>query len=360
MTKNYTFISLLALIGCMMMASCGKKAAKDAKDSEIQIIPKTPKDFLDAKKTKTGILYKFISHNEDTSKAFRPDKAIDFRLTLKNYKDSVIKKQLIENIMYQPPRFKGDPGEILAKCAEGDSVLFAISIDSLVNMRATNPTKMFPSGSYMQYYVKVVKVKPAEEAKKALDEQRKIRDSLIRKRRDSLAKVQIEVDRQDSIKIREYVKENNLADKAKFTKSGLCYIITKEGDGPMPQAFDSVSTHYVGRLLNGNLFDTSVEEVALKENKHNKNRKYGPPFEFVLGARMVIPAWDEGLALLKKGGKATLIAPSKLAYGPQQRGKDIPANSILMFDVELVDVKKGKAPQPMPVPKGDGHSDHKE
>ncbi|HAS42640.1 MAG TPA: hypothetical protein DCS93_19325 [Microscillaceae bacterium] len=351
MTKTYTFISLLALTGLMMLASCGEKGSDNI-----------PADFRDAKRTKTGILYKFINHNTDTSKAFRFDKAMDFRLVVKNHKDSVVGGRLQENVIYQPPRFKGDPSEILDMCAEGDSLIFAIPVDTLVNNRAIRPTAMFPQGTYMHYYVKVVKIKPAAEAKKALIAQRKVQDSLMQIRRDSLMKVQLKVDRDDSIAIRKYVKENDLGGKAKFTKSGLCYIITKQGDGPAPQQYDTVSTHYVGRLMNGNLFDTSVEEIARKENKYRNGRTYGP-FKFTIGVGRVIKAWDEGLALLKKGGKATLIAPSKLAYGPRALGKDIPANSILKFEVELTDVKKGAIPKNQPMPKlpeghskGDGHN----
>jgi len=351
MTKTYTFISLFALTGLMMLASCGDKGTTN----------NIPADFSDAKRTKTGILYKFINHDTDTSKAFRFDKAMDFRFTIKNHKDSVVSARLQENVIYQPPRFKGDPSEILDMCAEGDSLIFAVPIDTLVNNRAIRPSAMFPQGTYMHYYVKVVKIKPAAEAKKALMAQRKIQDSLMQIRRDSLAQVQLKINKEDSLAIRKYVKDNNLTDKAKFTKSGLCYIITKQGDGPAPQQYDSVSTHYVGRLMNGNLFDTSVEEIARKENKYREGRNYGP-FTFTLGVGRVIKAWDEGLALLKKGGKATLIAPSKLAYGPRALGKDIPANSILKFEVELTDVKKGAIPQKQPMPKSpekhsedDGH-----
>ncbi|OJJ21789.1 hypothetical protein BKI52_14910 [marine bacterium AO1-C] len=358
MTKNYTFVSLLALIGMMMMASCGEKGSSTT--TEI------PADFRDAKMTKTGILYKFISHNEDTAKAFRFDKAIDFKMIVKNHKDSLVDARFqnkpLEHYIYQPPRFQGDPNEILAMCAEGDSIMFAVPVDSLVANRRIRPSAMFPQGTYMKHYVKVIRVKPAAEAKKALQAMQKLRDSLARKRQDSLAQVQIKVNKEDSITIRKYVKDNNLTGKAKFTKSGLCYIITKEGDGPMPQQYDSVSTNYVGRLLNGNLFDTSVEEIARKENTFQEGRPYGP-FTFMIGVGRVIKAWDEGLALLKKGGKATLIAPSKLAYGPQSRGKVIKANSILMFDVELTDVKKGSIPKNQPMPKmpqghskGDGHN----
>jgi FKBP-type peptidyl-prolyl cis-trans isomerase len=82
--------------------------------------------------------------------------------------------------------------------------------------------------------------------------------------------------------------------------------------------------HYTGTLLNGTKFDSS--------------RDRNQPFEFTLGQGQVIKGWDEGIALMNVGGKATLVIPSNIAYGQQAQGA-IPAYSTLVFDVELLDVK---------------------
>ncbi|MAC86178.1 MAG: hypothetical protein CMC94_04450 [Flavobacteriales bacterium] len=87
----------------------------------------------------------------------------------------------------------------------------------------------------------------------------------------------------------------------------------------------TVSVHYTGRLMDGTVFDSSVER--------------GEPIDFKLGAGMVIKGWDEGIALLKVGGKATFIIPFHLAYGERGHPPVIPAKATLEFDVELVDVK---------------------
>jgi FKBP-type peptidyl-prolyl cis-trans isomerase FkpA len=108
----------------------------------------------------------------------------------------------------------------------------------------------------------------------------------------------------------------------KTTASGLQYIITKEGTGKQPTAQSIVKVHYEGRLINGQVFDSSY--------------KRGQPVEFPLN--QVIPGWTEGLQLMKEGGKATFFIPSNLAYGPQEL-PGIPANSTLIFDVELISVK---------------------
>lgn len=83
--------------------------------------------------------------------------------------------------------------------------------------------------------------------------------------------------------------------------------------------------HYKGTLLDGTPFDSSYDR--------------GEPIEFVLGQGMVIPGWEEGIAMMNEGGKAKLIIPSKLAYGPNQRGNVIKPYSTLVFEVELIEVK---------------------
>jgi FKBP-type peptidyl-prolyl cis-trans isomerase len=108
------------------------------------------------------------------------------------------------------------------------------------------------------------------------------------------------------------------------TDSGLQYIETEAGSGKAPKRGQQVSVHYIGRLENGKEFDNSV--------------KRGQPIEFMLGTGQVISGWDEGIGLMKVGGKATLIIPPNLGYGNQGAGGVIPPNATLIFDVELVDV----------------------
>ena len=110
----------------------------------------------------------------------------------------------------------------------------------------------------------------------------------------------------------------------KTTKSGLKYAIIKEGEGELVAKDNQATVHYSGFLLDGSKFDSSVERDE--------------PFTFVAGVGQVIPGWDEGVQLMKKGSKARLIVPANLAYGDRDLGK-IPPNSTLIFDVEVLDVK---------------------
>ncbi len=115
------------------------------------------------------------------------------------------------------------------------------------------------------------------------------------------------------------------------TNSGLKYHDAKVGDGATAKAGDTVVVHYTGWLTTdggktkGKKFDSSVDR---KE-----------PFPFPLGAGKVIPGWDEGVAGMKVGGKRTLVIPPDLAYGKRGAGDDIPPNSTLLFEVELLEIK---------------------
>jgi len=112
--------------------------------------------------------------------------------------------------------------------------------------------------------------------------------------------------------------------KETITASGLKYTITKHGTGETPNRGNKVRVHYTGKLLNGQVFDSS------------RNRQ---PFDFVLGVGEVIAGWDEGIGLLKVGDCATFIIPSELAYGEQGAGPLIKANTTLVFEVELMGFK---------------------
>jgi FKBP-type peptidyl-prolyl cis-trans isomerase len=109
------------------------------------------------------------------------------------------------------------------------------------------------------------------------------------------------------------------------TKSGLKYKDLKVGTGDEAKAGKTVVVHYTGTFTDGKKFDSSLDR---KE-----------PFEFELGARMVIAGWDEGVAGMKVGGKRTLMIPYQLAYGERGRPPVIPAKSDLVFEVELLKVK---------------------
>ena len=109
------------------------------------------------------------------------------------------------------------------------------------------------------------------------------------------------------------------------TASGLKYTDLVVGTGATPQKGQTVTVHYTGTLENGKKFDSS--------------RDRGAPADFRIGVGAVIPGWDEGLMSMKVGGRRKLVIPSALGYGTRGRPPDIPGNSTLIFDVELLGVK---------------------
>lgn len=125
--------------------------------------------------------------------------------------------------------------------------------------------------------------------------------------------------------INDYALDNKL--KTKRTPSGLSYVITKKGKGAKAKPGDQLTVAYEGKLLDGNVFDSS------------KGKK---PYEFILGQKKVIDGWEEGLQFFNKGSEGWLLIPSKMGYGPlaiKEDGIDLPADAVLVFKIQVVDIK---------------------
>ena len=118
----------------------------------------------------------------------------------------------------------------------------------------------------------------------------------------------------------EFLAANATKEGVQTTASGLQYKQMVEGIGESPTADNTVTVHYTGKLIDGTVFDSSVER--------------GEPISFGLG--QVIPGWTEGLQLMKAGGKIELYIPSELGYGARGAGGAIPPNAALIFEVELI------------------------
>lgn len=212
-------------------------------------------------------------------------------------------------LQLQQSPFRGDLMEALKHFTAGDSAKVRLSVDSLLAAGAPEAPWMKKGiNQKLVYNLNVVKVTP-----KAVKQQMEEAD----------AAKQIEIDEK---LIEEHLAQKKI--KATRTPSGLYYDITKVGTGELAKSGQKVSVNYTGMLLNGEKFDSNVDPQF----------QHVQPFEFMLGTGSVIKGWDEGIALLRKGGKATLFIPSTLAYGKNSPSPKIPANSVLVFDVELVDI----------------------
>lgn len=170
---------------------------------------------------------------------------------------------------------------------------------------------MVPPYSTVIYNVEVIDIVSKAEHEKKLAEEKKKAEATMENNK-----------KQESALRTKYLQDKKIT--AKPTASGLIYVEKVKGTGARAVAGKTVKVHYTGTLLDGTKFDSS--------------RDRNEPFEFSLGQGQVIQGWDEGIAMMNVGGKATLIIPSNIAYGDRNAGS-IPPYSTLVFDVELMDVK---------------------
>ena len=122
-----------------------------------------------------------------------------------------------------------------------------------------------------------------------------------------------------------FLEKNSKVEGVKTTASGLQYSVMKEGTGEKPKSTETVKVHYHGTLLDGTVFDSSVQRTE--------------PATFPLDG--VIKGWTEGLQLMPVGSKYKFVLPSELAYGERGAGGDIGPNAVLTFEVELLEIVKG-------------------
>ena len=285
-----------------------------------------------------GLQYKIVKDNGQPEA--QPGDLLSVHLIVESDRDSLLQSTydigLPQIISIAPDTipglYPGDYNSMFRMLGEGDSAIFKLDLDTM----ATKTMQQKPdiADKYLIFNVKVNKhFKKGDLTDSALyAEVNTYFDSEIEKLKAS-----------EEGKIATYIKENNL--EPLKTASGLQYIIVEEGTGEKPVAGDTVQVHYTGALVaNGEVFDTSVKEVAEEHNMYNAMRPYEPA-KFAIGVRQVIPGWDEGLLLLPKGSKAKLIIPSALGYGERGDGRGvIPPFAPLVFDIELIDILKPVVP----------------
>lgn len=155
------------------------------------------------------------------------------------------------------------------------------------------------------------------------DEMNEIRDKISAKLREKQTKIIDEMKAKNLEAAKKFLEENKKNNNVKETASGLQYEILQEGTGAKPTRDNTVKVHYRGTTIDGKEFDSSY--------------KRNEPIEFPLSG--VIPGWTEGVALMNKGAKYKFYIKPELAYGEQGAGNAIEPNSLLIFEVELLDFK---------------------
>jgi FKBP-type peptidyl-prolyl cis-trans isomerase len=220
--------------------------------------------------------------------------------------------------------------EVFRMLSKGDSVVMNISAQTLFEKTWQQPVPPNVDGKTMFTFIMKVNDVIDSAAVMALQQEliAKQNEKMLAQQREQLAK--------DTVLIDNYLKQKNIV--AQKTASGLRYVITKTGKGKNAMVGQTVKIDYTGYLLSGKYFDTSIEAVAKANNLFEAGRGY-TPFELQVGTSPVIAGWHEIMQLMNKGSKVTVYIPSTLAYGNRKRSEDIVENSILVFDMEMVDVK---------------------
>ncbi|MDE6440389.1 MAG: FKBP-type peptidyl-prolyl cis-trans isomerase [Bacteroidales bacterium] len=212
------------------------------------------------------------------------------------------------------PEFKGDLQEGVRLLHEGDSARFNIKADSI---RARGMQLPEIVKETLTYVIKVEQIVAEADFPAYLE-----------------AKM-AEADMAQQEAIAAYLQENGL--NVEPTSDGLYFIRTQAGKGKAIKQGSPVKFHYVGRLLDGTIFDTSIKEVAEENGLFHPMRNY-EPLSTMAGTGQMILGMDEGLLMMRQGDKATLIIPFQLGYGDRDLGP-IPAYSPLIFEMEIVSVE---------------------
>jgi FKBP-type peptidyl-prolyl cis-trans isomerase len=245
------------------------------------------------------------------------------------------------NFKIVKPTFRGDVMEGLTMVGPGDSAIFYITQDSFYRNPAAKPKAARP-GDDVIYVVKVDNIltqaeynKQQEDYRKQMAEMKKMQAQMAKQQEEqkkAQAKAKALAKKEDA-EIVKYLAANGLS-AAQKTASGMYYLITQQGTGEKPTPGSDITANYTGTLLNGTKFDSNTDSAFGHVN----------PLSFKLGRGAVIRGKDEAYALINKGAKATVVMPSALAYGTNAQG-NIPANSILRYDIELLDWLPMKTPQ---------------
>lgn len=278
-----------------------------------------------------GLQYKI--HKDNPGPTIKKGDFVAFKFIQKTEGDSIMYNsydfEQATPMYAEAPLFKGDFNSGMMLLSEGDSATIKVSMDSI---RAFAKRKLAEQptikGKYIIYVIKVVKVIPGDTVNL---------DAFQNKIRDFMSKESEQAKNNETARVNNYITSKNL--KPVVTPSGLNYVIRKQGSGPKPAVGDTVEFNYTVSLLSGTIFDTSLPELSKKASKYDVSRQY-MPLKLAVGEHNAIPGFEEALMLFPAGTSATLIMPSKLAYGDQ--GGALPPYTPLAFDLEVLRIIHAK------------------
>lgn len=281
------------------------------------------------KETPSGLKFKIVKAGDGVLP--KPGEIIVFNYIHKDSKDSIWSNSFKEPFPQAMPigdslsiASEGGLIQMFRLLSKGDSVVTTLSIADFFKDVARVPMPQeYDSSLTFTFTFKIYNVMS--------------REDFTAYQQEWLEKQSKEQLEKDIAILDEYLSKNNI--QAQKTESGLRYVITQQGKGENGKSGQISTVNYTGYLLDGTYFDSSVKSVAEAKGIYNAMREPYTPYDITIDQTNVIKGWHEALKLLNKGSKATIYLPSPLAYGPQQRNETIKANSILVFDLEIVDIK---------------------
>ncbi len=309
----FSFLLPCLLFGISTVNAQNKKKEGDGKGKQKTEETKSTKESKSADgytRMPDGLEYKIVRHGSGKRNPALTDH-IELNISYRVGDSVMFDSRKMNNnkpvpLPIQPPKGHGDPVEVFMKMVVGDSAVIRFPVDS-VKQYGQMPPWAKP-GDEIIYYATLESLKTDAEEKK-----------------DNAEKTAKQAAIDEKI-LQAYFEKNGI--KPTKTASGLYYTISAEGKGDKINAGKSVSVNYTGMFLDGKKFDSNTDSTF-----HHMQ-----PFSLEVGKGRVIKGWDEGLQLLKIGSKARFYIPSGLAYGSQDRSPSIPPNSILVFDVEILDM----------------------
>jgi FKBP-type peptidyl-prolyl cis-trans isomerase FkpA len=288
------------------------------------------------KSTPTGLKYKVV-HKGPGPKP-QDGEIVIFNMLYKTEKGQMLfnsaDQEMPLALQYYDSVYQKDGGlkEVISMLQKGDSTIFKLSAKTLLGdgFEQVAAKHHLEDNTTLLLHMNVQDVMSKEAFKDWEEKQINVMQEKWKLQAAEQLQKDLEI-------IDKYLAENKI--EAQHTASGLRYVIEQPGHqgAKYPKPGDMVKVHYTGKTLDGKVFDTSLDSVAQAHGVHNPMRTY-EPLAFQVGEGQVIPGWDEGIMLLTKGTKARLFIPSPLAYGSYTLGEVIKPHTILVFEVELIDV----------------------
>lgn len=226
------------------------------------------------------------------------------------------------------PAFTGDISDVLMLMTPGDSVICLVDAQSMYEYSKTKMPDFIKPGDKIQYNIRLVSIKPRAQVQKEREAE------MMKAMQGQDAGPAMQQKLTDDVALQQYFNSKNI--KPVKTASGMYYSIQKQGSGPVAAPGETVIMNYRGTFLDGTIFDSNIDSAFM----------HVQPLNFALGTGRVIAGWEEGITYLNAGSKAFFYLPSHMAYGTQSRSgnagnsKGIPPNSVLVFEVELIEIKR--------------------